>query len=230
MVGIRALKKEVQELLQADDFKKSLEAACRLPARKVINPLFTFFFHTQDLIRWRAVAMMGTVVSQLATREIESARVVMRRLMWNLNDESGGIGWGSPEAMGDIMAKNPRLADEFASILISYLDPDGNFIEYEALQRGVLWGIGRLAQTRPELVKDSARLLVSFLESGDPMLRGLAAWAASALKVEITAPALNRLSNDDSRIAIFWDDKPVEGRICQLLSPELSGSPFTVHG
>jgi len=56
------------------------------------------------------------------------------------------------------------------------------------------------------------------LEFGDPMLRGLAAWAASALKVEITTPALNRLSNDDSRITIFLNDKPVERRICELLS------------
>jgi len=59
--------------------------------------------------------------------------------------------------------------------------------------------------------------LLPFLESGDPMLRGMAAWAASALKVEITTPALNRLSNDSTRIAIFGDDKPVERRICQLL-------------
>ncbi len=229
-MGTRALKKEVQKLLQADDFEKGLKSACRLPARKVINPLITLFFHPQDLLKWRAVAMMGTVVSQLATCEIESARVVMRRLMWNLNDESGGIGWGSPEAMGDIMAKSPRLADEFASILISYLDPDGNFIEYEALQRGVLWGNGRLAQARPELIKDSARLLIPFLESGDPMLRGLAAWTASALKVEITIPALNRLSDDSNRIVLFLDGNLVERRICQLLPPGLSGSPFTVHG
>lgn len=25
---------------------------------------------------------------------MDSARIVMRRLMWSLNDESGGIGWG----------------------------------------------------------------------------------------------------------------------------------------
>ncbi len=102
---------------------------------------------------------MGMVVSNLADHDIESARVVMRRLMWNLNDESGGIGWGSPEAMGEIMARHSRLAQEFASILVSYINPDKNYIEHEILQRGVLWGIGRLAYERPEFVKDSEHFL-----------------------------------------------------------------------
>jgi len=40
----------------------------------------------------------------------------MRRLMWNLNDESGGIGWGNPEAMGEILACHEALANEYAPI------------------------------------------------------------------------------------------------------------------
>jgi len=36
--------------------------------------------------------------------------------MWSLNDESGGIGWGAPEAMGAIMARHTGLADEYANI------------------------------------------------------------------------------------------------------------------
>jgi len=53
---------------------------------------------------------MGRVVSSLAEKDMESARVVMRRLMWNLNEESGGIGWGCPEAMGETMARSAPLA------------------------------------------------------------------------------------------------------------------------
>jgi len=223
MAGIRSLKKEIHKLLKAGNFIQSLEAACRLPARKVINPLITFFFHPQDLIKWRAISMMGTVVSQLALHDIESARVVMRRLMWNLNDESGGIGWGSPEAMGDIMAKSNPLASEFSTILVSYLDPQGNYIEFEALQQGVLWGVGRVAQARPGLVKDSAILLRPFLESGDPMLRGLAAWTAGILHAETTAQALDRLTHDANRITIYLGDNLVERRICQLLSESFDG-------
>jgi hypothetical protein len=101
---------------------------------------------------------------------MESARVVMRRLMWNLNDESGGIGWGSPEAMGEITAGHGRLADEFAGILISYINPAGNFLEHELLQRGSLWGVGRLAHARPLLARPAVPFLPAFFESPDPYL------------------------------------------------------------
>ena len=61
---------------------------------------------------------MGVVVAGLAEHDMESARVVMRRLMWNLNDESGGIGWSSPEAMGEIMDPFPGLAPRRHEIVI----------------------------------------------------------------------------------------------------------------
>ncbi|HID31456.1 MAG TPA: HEAT repeat domain-containing protein, partial [Desulfobacterales bacterium] len=117
---------------------------------------------------------MGAVVANLAEKDMESARVVMRRLMWSLNDESGGIGWGAPEAMGEIIASHEGLAKEYVSVLISYVREDGNFLEYEALQRGAIWGVGRVAQARPELVQNAVPHLVLFLESPDAAVRGLA--------------------------------------------------------
>ena len=180
-MGWRQLKKEILELLCHKDFEKSLEKICQLPARQAVNPLFSFFYNSDELVRWRAVAAMGAVVSNLADHDMESARVIMRRLIWNLNDESGGIGWGSPEAMGEIMARHERLAEEYHKILISYIMPDGNYLEHEILQRGVLWGIGRLAHARPYLVKKFADLLCPYMESPDPILRSLAVWAAKPI-------------------------------------------------
>jgi len=106
----------------------------------------------------------------------------MRRLIWNLNDESGGIGWGSPEAMGEIMAQSEQMAKEYHLILISYIRDDGNYIEHEILQRGVLWGLSRLAHARPELVKDAAPFLHPYMESDDPILRELAEQIAQIIK------------------------------------------------
>ena len=143
-MAMRQLKKQVEQLFQTSDFATALSCVAKMSARTVVNPLFGLLYHCDLQVRWFAVAAMGEVVSRLADREPESARVVMRRLMWNLNDESGGMGWGSPEAMGEIMARHPVLAREYAPILISYLNPDGNFLEHEGLQEGVLWAVGRL--------------------------------------------------------------------------------------
>ncbi|MDL1963099.1 MAG: HEAT repeat domain-containing protein [Deltaproteobacteria bacterium] len=207
---LRQLKKETLELLSHKDFEKSLEKIRQLPARQVVNPLFSFFYNSDELVRWRAVAAMGTVVSKLADHDMESARVIMRRLIWNLNDESGGIGWGSPEAMGEIMARHGRLAGEYHKILISYIMPDGNYLEHEILQRGVLWGIGRLAHARPHLVKNFADLLCPYMESPDPILRGLAAWAAKPICTKRTESFLSRLGDDNSKIKIFVNNSLVE--------------------
>ena len=89
-----------------------------------------------ELVKWRAVTAIGSIVTLLAKKDIEAARVIMRRLMWSLNDESGGIGWGAPEAMSEIMAQSNKIAEEYNSILISYLNEQGNFLEYEPLQKG----------------------------------------------------------------------------------------------
>jgi HEAT repeat protein len=201
----RQLKTRIRKLLLQKNPESGLAQIGRMPARKAINPLFSFLCSPDELLKWRAVAAMGEVVDRLAGTDMESARVIMRRYMWQLNDESGGIGWGCPEAMGEIMARNDNLADEFWCILISYIRPDGNYLEHEVLQRGVLWGVGRLAHARPKLLKTSVEYLHPYMQSGDPHLRGLAAWAAGALQNKNTASILNGLKDDSAKLSIYLD-------------------------
>jgi len=220
-MGNRELKRKILTLLKDEKFDKGLEKICQLPARQAVNPLFSFFHNTDELIKWHAVTAMGAVVAGLGDHDMESARVVMRRLMWNLNDESGGIGWGSPEAMGEIMARHAALADEYAYLLVSYVNEDGNYIEHPILQRGVLWGLGRLAHVRPMLVKHATSFLLPYLQSEDAMHRGLAAWAAGALDTESLKPLLQRLTNDNKRITVFMNMHLIECTVGQLAEEAL---------
>ncbi|UCF93669.1 MAG: HEAT repeat domain-containing protein [Desulfobacterales bacterium] len=221
-LGVRQLKRRVGRLLRQDNFGQGLLQICQLPARQVVNPLFSFLYSLEAEIKWRAVTAMGAVVAGLAEQNLESARIVMRRFIWNLNDESGGIGWGSPEAMGEIMARHPRLAEEYACMLVSYIRPDGNYLEHEALQRGVLWGLGRLAHNRPSLVKDAVPFLVPPMQAHDASLRGHAAWAAGALADPKTRPALEQLASDNRRLQIYLDGQLVERTVSELAREALS--------
>ena len=205
-MGNRALKARMERLLAGDDLQAAIREILEIPARRAVNPLFGFFNNRDPWVRWRAVTAMGAVVADLAEVEMESARVVMRRLMWNLNDESGGIGWGSPEAMGEIVARSRPIAEEFARILVSYLMTEGNFIEHPILQRGVLWGIGRAARSRPEAVRSSVPGIRDFLGAGEAPLRGLAAWAAVPLADDRLAPPLKTLDGDPAIVEIYEDD------------------------
>jgi hypothetical protein len=204
-MGNRKLKKEILGLLGKSDFQKALEAIRQIPGRKAANPLFSLLYHADALIRWHAVSAMGVVVSRLADEDLESARIVMRRLLWNLNDESGGIGWGSPEAMGDIMARHSQLADEFSKILRSYIMPQGNFLEHPMLQRGVLWGLARLAGTRPAHVAAAGPFLSGFLLSADPVHRGFSILIIRAIGHKRSLSLLETMMKDPTVIEVYED-------------------------
>lgn len=212
----RQLKRQVLKLLASTNQTEALREICTLPGRRAVNPLFSFLYHSEEIIRWRAVTAMGAVVDKLARQEPESARVVMRRFIWNLNDESGGIGWGSPEAMGEVMARNARMADEYACMLVSYVRPDMNHLEHPVLQRGVLWSVARLGSKRPGLLRDAVGHLTPYMQTGDPYLCGLGACAAHAIGDLTAAAELTRLGQDHREIRIFRDGEMVTTTVAAL--------------
>lgn len=219
----RDMKRKVLALLKSDNFDRSLDELCQWPARQVINPLFSFLLSIDEQTKWRAITAMGTVVANLADDNMESARVVMRRLIWSLNDESGGIGWGAPEAMGDIIASHEELAKEYAPILISYVWEEGNFLEYEPLQRGAVWGIGRVAQVRPELVQDASAYLLPYLKSMDAIVRGMTAWTLGLLGADVARPQLEALLGDKTEVSLYVDRRLVLRSVSDLAKKALSG-------
>lgn len=221
-MGTRALKKTLQHMLEQPVSGPLLEKICALPLRQVINPLFSFFYNKEEQVRWHAITAMGAVTSRMAAFDMEHARIVMRRLMWNLNDESGGIGWGSPEAMAEIMARCVPLAYEYSSILVSYANPNGNFIEHDKLQRGVLWGLGRLAQVHPAHVSSAVPFLTAYLTAPDPYLRGLGTWAAGYIKSPALSDTILALTRDSSEILIFAEFKLSRIKVSQLARQALS--------
>ncbi|MGO9312103.1 MAG: DVU0298 family protein [Syntrophobacteraceae bacterium] len=160
-------------LLKSPDFEEALKRT-DIPPQRMINPLLCALFEPDEVLRWRVVRAVAITVSAMAEKDLESARIIMRRLMWSLNDESGGIGWGAPEAMGEIMAENETLAREYYRILVSYIDIKGNLLENDELELGAMWGISRLAQKRPELLREWTAPVVAQLKSPHPVKRGLA--------------------------------------------------------
>jgi hypothetical protein len=214
--GDRGYKRKVGQILQSGDDDLIIRILSDLPGRKVVNPLLSFLLSTDQVIKWSAVNAIGVVVARMADTDMESARVIMRRLMWNLNDESGGIGWGSPEAMGEILASHEGLAKEYAHILISYGRKDGNYLEHQLLQRGLLWGIGRLAQGRPGLIADSSSYIMPYMESEDAVVRGLACWIMGLICEKDAQRILGHLADDTSEIQIYINRKMINCRVMDM--------------
>jgi HEAT repeat protein len=221
-LSTRALKRRVLDLLRSESLDQTLSELSDLPARQVINPLISCLLSKDAEIKWRAVSVLGQIVADLAGKDMESARVVMRRLMWMLNDESGGIGWGVPETMGEIIASHDGLAKEYTPVLVSYVWEEGNFLEYEPLQRGAVWGLGRVAQERPDIVQGAIPHLISFLGSPDATVRGLAAWALGLLRAEAARSRLEKLLEDDAETPLYVDEKLTRRRVNDLAQEALT--------
>lgn len=186
MGKLRELRKKVLEVLGGDQWPAGLEALEASPPKDLIGPLFACLLEHEALIRWRAVTAFGVVVARLYQAKPEDARQLIRQLMWRLNEESGNIAWGIPEAFGEILARQPVLAAEFHKVLASYInerdcETGDNYLEHGQLRRGAYWGVARLAQDKPELALCAFDDLALALAGDDAESRACAAWAMGPL-------------------------------------------------
>ncbi len=219
----RALKKNIISLLDSGNLAGVLALQENYPKYKLINPLIGCLCTTDEMVKWLTVSALGQIVAGVADTDMESGRVVMRRFMWMLNDESGGIGWGVPEAMGEIMACHAGLAEEYAHILVANMREEGNFLELPMLQRGLMWGIGRLAGARPKLMKEknAAKYLGQYLDSADPEVRGRAIWAMGQLG-GVKPARLAELLDDRALVTIYQNQQLQSYTVGELVKMVLS--------
>ena len=229
-MGVREIKQHVLKVLQHSNLSYVQKELACLPAKDTVNVLFSALSRQEEQVRWYAITAIGPLVALLAEEDMEEARIIMRRLLWSLNDESGGIGWGAPEAMSEIMCCHQGLAEEYVHMLLSYMRPDGeelhqdgNFLEHESLQQGVMWAAGRLGQCQRELAsaKGMGRDLPPYLSSADATVRGLAARAIGILgpqeKDLIPLEKLLKMTEDKAEVSLY-----TEGAIKKITVGELA--------
>ena len=231
MAHFRDLKRSLRELLSARDWRAALDGLSAVPARQLPGPLFSLLLDKDELVRWRAAETFGRAIARMAeSREpgegLEAARVVLRQCLWRMNEESGGLGWGIPEALGESLARHRRLAGEFHRVLASYVRQEtrgeGNYLEHAALRRGVFWGLGRLAQSFPELLAGDTAALLDGLADEDGANRGLAAWVLGLLGVAQARAGLEALAGDEAEVALFLDGELVRSTTAQLARQALA--------
>ncbi len=140
---------------------------------QAVNVLQRLLFDERPVVRWRAVEALGAVSEPAAGGGVERARELVRRALWLMNDESGGVLWQGAEVVGAVLAHVPPLCGEFVPVLAS-------FLEEEPFRAGARWGLWRVACVRPAKVAEQAPVLEPSLGDPDPAIRGHAALALSA--------------------------------------------------
>ena len=184
MARFRELKSRLAALCASPDWRALLESSLGtdIALKEAVNALLALLPRPE--FRLRAAFGLGIAVSRMAGSDMEGARVIMRRLMWSLNEESGNLGWGVPEAMGVIVSMSPSLAREYARIFLSYgyeTGKDDNFIDHAPLRRGVYQGAALLARADYASARPILPHLEKALADEDTLVRASAGLALKEL-------------------------------------------------
>ena len=220
MATFRKLKQMLERLLLPpawpEDAVAIPPALEELSGMETVSPLLALL-PKGGILKWRAIILLGRVVSQMAGQDMEKARRVMRRCMWHLNEDSGNLGWGVAEAMGEIAAQSAPLADAYGRCILSYVRQTGfadNYIDYAPLRRGAYWAVGRFAPECPAYHAEGEELLILGLADADPGCQGIAAWGIARMAARKGPPG-NR--DDLDRLVVLLRHVAASRHECEIL-------------
>lgn len=220
MSRFRSVKNALRGLLGGDDWQVRLAELDEYNPGDLVPPLLNLRLDRSEEVRWRSVTAFGLTAGRLAEASMERARVLMRTLMWYMNEESGNLGWSIPNFMAEAMVHSERIAKEFHKILASYIfcdeECDGNFLDHPELRRDVYWGLARLAESRPELVAPSERFLLVGLDDPDAYNRAYAARVLGLLKAPSARDRLEALKDDPAEIRTYLHRELVDTTVGEL--------------
>jgi hypothetical protein len=173
---------EIERILKLED-RGALLALAGGRATRLLQYLTRRLSSAREEEKWRAVWALGVVVGDQQLISPERATDLLRRFLWSLNDESGAVPNGVPEAIGEILAFRPELQGRFLPLLCSFVT-DEDLTQTGAIERGVLWALGRIgpsvARCSPEAVE---AIKLAAKSHPDPDTRKVAAQSLAKLQV-----------------------------------------------
>jgi len=201
------LKEQVRHLLQ----KGLLDIVGKLALKdkNVIKWLISFSYDKEDQITWRAIESMGHVAIDLRATHLNILRETVRRLLWSMSDESGGIGWSAPEILGEIIRSDPEEFRDIIPILWSNR-------EEESFRPGAVWALARVAGVRPDMVTVSTSDLMELAADPNPSVRGYAALLVGATAAEGKEDILRKLRGDFGILHVYSDGSLRETTVSEL--------------
>ena len=185
----------VRNLLLLRDRKGLLQWSGR--RRNHYRVVMSLVYDSDELVRRRAIEAIGRLAGSQDRHDLEKVRDLIRRLLWLMNDESGGLGWQAPEMIGEILVNVPALIGGYAHLLPAFLDE-------EPFERGAQQAIYRVATVNPQPFAESAGRLRDSLNDPDPATRVYAALALMAIEADTNGNGIKGLRTDPGKLS--WYD------------------------
>lgn len=190
---IKMNKKDFLSLLENLDFETIEKSS--LSNRNILGWLIGLSYDKESSLSWKAIEAMGHVAKAFVEAgDIEPLRNTIRKLLWSMTDESGGIGWRAAELIGEIIYAKPSLFEDIIPILWSQR-------EEESFLESVLRGIIKLSKkvNLREYLKIEDSELKSLLEHQNEEIRALTSVLIERLNSPVDVPENIR----DSLVSVY---------------------------
>jgi hypothetical protein len=223
-IAHRRPKHVLRELLEAGRLEEIAELAAQ--KKRVLGTLVSLTYDSDPQIGWRAVEAVGVAASRVAENDPDHVREHLRRLLWLMSEESGGICWRAPEAMAEIVRREPEIFAEYLPIVLFLIESlAGEDLEH--FRAGALRAIGRLGSVGGDRVPDVIPAVVSSLDAPDPQVRGMAVWCLDEVgRAELLAGRPELLA-DEGSVDLYEDGRLVRTTVSQLVRRALSDGSAT---
>jgi len=200
------LKSNIQHALETNNLDSMERLA--ITQKRVLSLLVRFAYDKESLVGWRAIKATGVVSKALLPLEYMFLRETIRKLLWSLTDESGGIGWSAPEIIGEIISADPKRFADIIPILAGAYD-----CEEDVFRPGVLYAFTLIAPAAPELILPFVGLIQRALRDKQPLVRYYAIQCVRLLKDKMNTDELSQavsiargIVNDKSEVWIYNGD------------------------
>ena len=216
------MKKSLRKLLQQADFDGIVDVAGR--TRRTLGVLIFLTFDPDPQIAWRAVEAMGAAADRIARDDPDYVREHLRRLHWLLSEESGGICWRAPEAMAEIIRRDPGRFSDYVPIVVSLI---GEMAEEDLahFRAGILWAIGRLGTIAGSELDAAEPAIRACLDHPDPQVRGMAAWCLGQCGRATLLAGRPDLLSDQGPVDFYEDGHLGRSNVCRLVRQALRSGP-----
>lgn len=172
---------EIASILEKEDHPQLVRMA-GARVGKVLRYLTGRLYSADPEEKWRAVRAIGAVVAEQEVCKRRRVNDLLQRFFWSLNDESGVVPYGVPEAIGEILVQRPEFQEQFLPLLCSMITHE-EMNQTGPIERGVIWALGRVGEPvaicSPHSVKGIRH--AAWSHSDEPT-REVATWALGQIQ------------------------------------------------
>lgn len=204
---------EVIQLLEENNTGGLIAYAKKDPG--LFRTLISLAYDKQTVLSWRAIEALGVAAGEVAKVNPEKIRNLAQRLLWMLREESGNNPWSAPDMLGEIVRNSPEEFSDIVPIIASFHDE-------EILHQGVLRAMVRIGEVIPDLVKEQAQLVRTYLGHHDPVVRAYALQLAGILRRDDLREAIIPLLQDETEVLLYTDGEFVP-HLLRALAAEAVG-------